>query len=44
MPFRPPPVYHIYCDESRQTAQRFMIIAGIRLLAVREAGDQIDVR
>jgi hypothetical protein len=35
---RLPPLYHLYCDESRQTAQRFMIIGGLRLLATREAG------
>ena len=38
MPSASPPVYHIYCDESRHTAERFMILAGIRLRATAEPG------
>jgi len=37
MPPASPPLYHIYCDESRQTSERFMIIAGIRLRANGES-------
>jgi uncharacterized protein DUF3800 len=41
MPSASPPIYHIYCDESRQTKDRFMILAGV-VINAKSIEDVVD--